>query len=256
MDSAPGPQDLAVGIDIGGTGIKGGLVDLSKGELVGERVRYPTPKPGNPTSVIEVVANVIRDLAAPTNIPLGIALPAPIVQGTVTFVAHLDQSWVGTEAQEMFAASLGRPVTMINDADAAGVAESHFGAAKNEEGTVLVTTLGTGIGTALLRNHILVPNTELGHIEIDGVDAETRASSAQRKREELSWKRWAKRLQKYYEAVQLLVAPDLIVVGGGVSKHHDKFLPRIQLRAELVPAQLRNTAGIVGAAMYSHTQNR
>ncbi len=239
---------VACGIDIGGSGVKGALVDLETGEFVGERVRIDTPRPSTPEAVAEVCRQIIEQLGVEPDVPVGITFPAPIVHGSVRFMANLDKSWEGVDVNELMTRVLGRRSYALNDADAAGLAEVAYGAAKGVRGTVIVTTLGTGIGSAVIVDGTLVPNTELGHLEIDGHDAETRASSGQKTLQDLSWKRWARRLQRYYSHVEMLFSPDLFVVGGGVSKKHEKFLPLLDLRAPIVPAALLNTAGIVGAA--------
>ena len=239
---------VACGIDIGGSGVKGALVDLETGEFVGERVRIDTPRPSTPEAVAEVCRQIIEQLGVEPDVPVGITFPAPIVHGSVRFMANLDKSWEGVDVNELMTRVLGRRSYALNDADAAGLAEVAYGAAKGVRGTVIVTTLGTGIGSAVIVDGTLVPNTELGHLEIDGHDAETRASSGQKMLQDLSWKRWARRLQRYYSHVEMLFSPDLFVVGGGVSKKHEKFLPLLDLRAPIVPAALLNTAGIVGAA--------
>ncbi|MBE6481494.1 MAG: ROK family protein [Actinomyces ruminicola] len=239
---------VACGIDIGGSGVKGARVDLDTGEFIGDRIRIETPQPATPDAVAEVCKRLLEGLGISDNVPVGVAFPAPIVHGAVPFIANLDDSWAGIDVNDLMLRHLGRPATALNDADAAGLAEVAFGAAKGVAGTVIVTTLGTGIGSAIIVDGTLVPNTELGHLEIDGYDAEKRASSGQRELQELSWKKWAKRLQRYYSHVEMLFSPDLFVVGGGVSKKHEKFLPRLDLKTPIVPAQLLNTAGIVGAA--------
>lgn len=241
--------EVGCGIDIGGSGIKGALVDLDTGELIGERIRIDTPSPSTPEAVALTCAQILKDLNAPADVPVGIAMPAPLPGGVVPFMANLDSTWEGVHAPSMYESYLGHPVTVLNDADAAGLAEVVYGAAKGEEGLVIVTTLGTGIGSALIYRGILVPNSELGHLEIDGHDAESRASAAQRVKQDLGWSKWAKRLQKYYSHVEMLFSPDLLVVGGGVSQNSEKFLPKLDLRAPIIPAQLRNRAGIVGAAV-------
>ena len=241
-------NEVACGIDIGGSGVKGALVDLETGEFVGERVRISTPRPSTPEAVAEVCRQIIGQLGVEPDAPVGITFPAPIVHGTVRFMANLDKSWEGVDVNELMTRVLGRRSYALNDADAAGLAEVAYGAAKGVRGTVIVTTLGTGIGSAVIVDGTLVPNTELGHLEIDGHDAETRASSGQKTLQDLSWKKWAKRLQRYYSHVEMLFSPDLFVVGGGVSKKHEKFLPLLELRTPIVPAALLNTAGIVGAA--------
>lgn len=239
---------VACGIDVGGSGVKGALVDLETGEIIGERVRIDTPQPSTPDAVAEVCRRIVDELAVEHDVPVGITFPAPIVRGTVPFIANLDKSWEGIDVNELMTRHLGRPSHALNDADAAGLAEVAYGAAKDVPGTVIVTTLGTGIGSAVIVDGTLVPNTELGHLEIDGHDAETQASSGQKTLQDLSWKKWAKRLQRYYGHVEMLFSPDLFVVGGGVSKKHEKFLPLLDLRTPIVPAALFNTAGIVGAA--------
>ena len=241
--------EVACGIDIGGSGIKGGLVDLTSGELIGKRTRIETPYPATPEAVARTCAEILELLDIPKDVPVGVAMPAPLPQGIVPFMANLDSSWEGVHAPSMFESYLHHPVTVLNDADAAGLAEAVYGAAKGQDGLVIVTTLGTGIGSALIYDGVLVPNAELGHIELDGYDAETRASAAQRTRQDLGWTEWAERLQRYYSHIEMLFSPDLQVVGGGVSKHHEQFLPLLNLRAPIVPAQLFNHAGIVGAAV-------
>ena len=238
------------GIDIGGSGIKGAPVDLEAGELATERHRIPTPSPSTPESVAAVVAKVVDHFG--WDGPFGCTVPAVVTHGVTRTAANVDQSWIGTPAEALLGKVTGHDVLVVNDADAAGYAELAFGAAKGRSGVVIVTTLGTGIGSALIVDGHLVPNTELGHLEVDGIDAETRASDAAREREGLSWEKWAKRLQRYYQRVEDLFWPDLIVVGGGVSKKAAKFLPLLELRTEIVPAVLRNEAGIVGAALLAH----
>ena len=239
----------AIGIDIGGTGIKGALVDVKKGELASERVRFATPPGGKAADIADVVAQLIEDLPNVHSwTPVGICFPAVVLHGTTMSAANVDKEWIGLNAEELFEKRLGRKVYILNDADAAGVAELKFGAAKKRKGLVIMTTLGTGIGTALFTNGHLVPNAELGHLEIDGVDYETKASFAAKERENLNWDQWVERLQKYYSRLEALFSPDLIIVGGGVSKNHQEFLPKLKLRAEIVPAQKRNSAGILGAA--------
>lgn len=239
---------VACGIDIGGSGIKSALVNLETGEFAGERVRIETPVPATPEAVAEVCRQLLEQLEVGPDIAVGVALPAPIVHGKVPFMANLDQSWTGADINEVMETALGRPIVALNDADAAGLAEVAFGAAKGVSGTIIVTTQGTGIGSAVIVDGTLVPNTELGHLEIDGHDAEKQASAGQKTLQDLSWKKWAKRLQRYYSHVEMLFSPDLFVVGGGVSKKHEKFLPLLELNTPIVPAQLLNTAGIVGAA--------
>lgn len=243
-------NDDVLGIDIGGSGIKGAPVDLKKGEFATDRKRIPTPQESTPEAVAEVVAEIVDtfedDIGKKT--PVGITVPAVVHHGTVRTAANIDPSWIGSDADALFTERVGRSVHVMNDADAAGVAEMHYGAGRGNEGVVLLTTLGTGIGTALFMRGELLPNTELGHLELDGHDAETRAASSARENEDLSWEDWADRLQRYYSHVEDLLWPDLIIVGGGISKKADKYLPLLHTRAPIVPAQLKNDAGIIGAA--------
>lgn len=239
-----------LGIDIGGSGIKGAPVDLKKGAFAEDRVRIPTPTPSTPQAVVEVIVEIVEHFAEQTgDAPIGITIPGVVDHGVVRTAANIDKAWIDFPIEVELEERLGRDVTVLNDADAAGIAEWNYGAAKKmKSGLVLLTTLGTGIGTALLFNGRLVPNSELGHLEIDGEDAETRASSRARTAEDLDYPTWAARLQRYYTAVENLLWPDLIIVGGGVSKNSDEYLPLLDLRTEIVPAKLRNAAGIVGAA--------
>ena len=235
-----------IGIDIGGTGIKGGIVDLKKGKLIGDRVRFPTPQPSTPESVAEVVAQVVAELSARSDAPdasspVGVTFPGIIQHGVVHSAANVDKSWLEADIDAMLTARLGRPVEVINDADAAGLAEARFGAGEGVAGTVLVITLGTGIGSAFIFDGKLVPNAELGHLEIDGFDAETKASAVAREREGLTWEQYSVLLQRYF--------PELFIVGGGISKRADEYLPHMKLRTPIVPAELKNDAGIVGAAI-------
>ncbi|HSE72318.1 MAG TPA: ROK family protein [Nocardioidaceae bacterium] len=238
-----------LGIDIGGTGIKGAPVDLATGEFVTDRLKIKTPKPATPEAVAEVVGEIANHFADSLgDDPIGIAIPAVCQRGVARSAANIDPSWVDTDVDALFTERLGRPVHVVNDADAAGVAEVRYGAAKDVPGLVILTTLGTGIGSAFLLDGKLMPNSELGHLEIDGHDAEQRAAQSAKERENLSYPEWAKRLQRYYSHVEGLFWPDLFVVGGGISKSSDKFLPLLDLRTPIIPAKLRNSAGIVGAA--------
>jgi len=238
-----------LGIDIGGSGIKGAPVDLDAGAFAKDRLRIETPKESTPDAVIDIVVSIAKHFQSATGgSPIGVTVPGVVTRGLVRTAANIDKSWIGTDAAALISSKLARPVTVVNDADAAGVGELHYGAARNAEGLVVLATLGTGIGTALLDHGRLIPNSELGHLEIDGVDAETRASSLARESEKLSWEEWAGRLQRYFAHVEDLLWPDLIVVGGGVSKHAERYLPLLHLRAPIVAAQLGNAAGIVGAA--------
>jgi polyphosphate glucokinase len=238
------------GIDIGGSGIKGCPVDLDVGAFAAERIRTPTPSPSTPAAVAAVVAEIIGQFgdAAGTG-PVGVTFPAVIQHGVARTAANVDKSWIDADVDALLRETLGRPVRVVNDADAAGYAEAKFGAAKGVSGTVLLATLGTGIGSAVIVDGVLVPNTEFGHLEVDGRDAETRAADSARTAEELTWAQWAKRLTRYFQAIEGLLWPDLIVVGGGVSKKADKFLPLLDIRTPIVPSKLRNDGGIIGAAL-------
>ncbi len=238
-----------LGIDVGGTGIKGAPVDLTTGSFAADRLRLETPENSTPAAVAEVIGKIADEFSQRSkDQPVGVTVPAVVSHGVVRTAANIDQSWIGTDADNLFSEALKRDVHVLNDADAAGLAEAHYGAARGTRGLVLVTTLGTGIGSALIVDGELVPNSELGHIEIEGVDAETIAANSAREREDLGWEEWAERLQTYYSTLENLLWPELIVVGGGVSKKADKFLPHLHLRAPIVAAQLRNDAGIIGAA--------
>jgi polyphosphate glucokinase len=239
----------AVGVDFGGSGIKGAPVDIERGEFSADRVRIPTPEHATPENVADVVDELFDELDLDKSLPVGITIPGVVRRGVVGSAANIDSSWIDADADALFTEKLDRPVTVVNDADAAGLAEARYGAARDCDGLVVVTTLGTGIGTALIHRGVLIPNSELGHIEVDGHDAETRAANSAREREELSWEDWAERLTAYYAMVEKLLSPDLFVVGGGVSKKADKFIGRIGVVTPLVAAELRNTAGIVGAAL-------
>ncbi|MGL5808539.1 MAG: polyphosphate--glucose phosphotransferase [Nocardioides sp.] len=247
------PSDAAnhpLGIDFGGTGIKGAPVDLSAGEFAAERVRIATPQPATPAAVAAVLVDLERHFPA-SSASVGITVPGVVRNGIVGSAANIDTSFVGADADAIFTDALQRDVHVVNDADAAGLAEVRYGAAKGQRGLVIMTTLGTGIGSALIYNGVLVPNSELGHLEIDGHNAERRAASSVRTAEGLSYPDWAKRLTRYYETVEKLFSPELFVVGGGVSKDADQFLPLIDIKTPIVPAKLRNTAGIIGAALYA-----
>jgi polyphosphate glucokinase len=239
----------AIGIDIGGTGIKGALVDVKNGVLVSERVRYETPEGGHPSDIAIVVAKLVRDLKpSRATLPVGVCFPAVVQHGRTMSAANVSKEWIGLDADGLFENTLHRHVHVLNDADAAGVAEMKFGAGKKRKGLVVMTTLGTGIGTALFMNGVLIPNAELGHIEIDGVDYETQAAYSAKEKEGLSFEQWAERLQKYYSTLERLFSPDLFIVGGGISKQWEEFLPKLKLNTEILPALKRNNAGILGAA--------
>lgn len=239
----------ALGVDIGGTGIKAAVVDTATGDLVSERIKLPTPPGGRPRDVVATVLDLIARLdGLEADVPLGVCFPAIVRNGRTMSAANVSHEWIGLEAEALFEKSIGRNIHFVNDADAAGFAEVKYGAAKDVPGLVLLTTLGTGIGSALIYNGVLVPNSELGHLYLRGKEAEKRASYAAKERARLSWARWAKRLQEYYTHLESLFSPDLFVVGGGVSKSYEEFLPLLSLRTPIVPAVHRNNAGILGAA--------
>ena len=241
----------ALGIDVGGSGIKAAPIDTQTGELLAERFRIPTPQPATPAEMMAIIAQLVEYFK--WSGPIGCGFPAVIRGGTVHTAANIDASWIGVPIEAELATLIGQPVKVLNDADAAGLAEMRWGVgarwAEEHSGVVLILTLGTGIGSALFTDGNLVPNTEFGHIEIRGKEGEHRAADSIRERKGLSWKRWAKRVDEYVDRMEQLVWPDLIVVGGGVSAHADEFLPLLSTRAEIVPAQLRNNAGIAGAAL-------
>jgi polyphosphate glucokinase len=239
----------ALGIDIGGSGIKGALVDLTTGSLTADRFRIATPRPSTPQAVSTVVGDVARHFEWDGRV--GATFPAVIHRGVALTAANVDRSWVGTDVAANLSVATGAPVVVINDADAAGLAEMRVGAGRGASGTVIMITFGTGIGTGLFVDGALVPNTELGHLELDGVDAETRAAESARDREGLTWAKWAKRAQHYLRHLEMLLTPDLLIVGGGASKKADNWLSLIEVRTPIVVAELRNNAGIVGAALFA-----
>ena len=242
----------AFGVDIGGSGIKAAPVNLEKGEFAEPRLKILTPEVSTPKAVGEIVRQQLEHFEVPESAPVGIAFPAPIHVGEkLGYMANLDQSWVGVDVTEVFSEACGRPVTVVNDADAAGLAEQQFGAAKGQDGLVVATTLGTGIGTALIFNGELIPNTELGHLELlkGKGDAEKYAASSIREKLDMGYKKWAKRLTKYYSLMEFYLDPQLFVVGGGVSRVSEKFLPYIDIKTPIVAAKLHNEAGIIGAAV-------
>jgi polyphosphate glucokinase len=249
----PAVGRLAIGIDIGGSGIKAAAVDVETGELCGERLRVKTPQPATPARCIEEMRKLVEQIATAVDLdpaaPVGVGVPGVAIDGIILTATNIDDEWLGFDAGDAVSRTLGRRAAIVNDADAAGLAELRFGAGRGRQGTVLVVTLGTGVGTALFRNGDLVPNTELGHIEVRGKDAEHRAASAARTRRKLSWQKWASEVDEYLHRVDMLVWPDLIIVGGGVSKDGDKFIPLLTVRPPVVAALLRNEAGIVGAAL-------
>ncbi len=238
-----------VGIDIGGSGIKGAPVDVVDGKLVSERIRLLTPSPATPGAVVAVVVDLLGRIGVPG--PIGLTLPSVVRDGTIETAANIDPSWIGVDAPDFLSRATGRAVGVLNDADAAGVAEMRFGAGRGEAGIVVLVTFGTGIGSALFVDGVLVPNTELGHLHLHGGDAELWAADSARERHDLSWKDYAHRVQEYLELVETLLWPSLFIIGGGVSKHADELLPEIEIRTRVIPAQLLNRAGIVGAALFA-----
>ncbi|WP_426182964.1 polyphosphate--glucose phosphotransferase [Microbacterium sp. TWP3-1-2b2] len=245
---------LAIGVDIGGTGIKAGIVDLKKGALDSDRVRVDTPKGASPEDVLKAVNEVLDTLEVRESaLPLGVAFPAIVKNGRTLSAANVSEAWIGFEAEKFFEDGLGRHITFVNDADAAGVAEVRHGAARDVDGLTILATLGTGIGSAFLYDGVLLPNTELGHLLYNGTtvgDAsiEKWTAYSAMEREKLSWEEWSARLQVFFSHVEFLFSPDLFVVGGGVSKHPEKFIPLLELNTPIIPAIHRNSSGIIGAA--------
>jgi polyphosphate glucokinase len=253
------PGHVAVGVDVGGSGIKVGVVDVARGELLAPRLRVVTPAPSTPAAVVPAIVRTVRralrgaataaGVEIPAEAPVGVGVPCVVIDGVTKTAANIDPGWVDFDARSAIATALKRPVLVLNDADAAGLAEMRFGAGLGEPGVVFVLTLGTGVGSGMFNDGVLVPNTELGHMEIRGRDAERRSAAAARTRRGLSWKAWASDLEEHLQAIDKLFSPNLLILGGGVSKQPDRFIPRLNLRPRVVPAQLRNDAGIVGAAM-------
>jgi polyphosphate glucokinase len=243
-------MDHGFGIDFGGSGIKGAPVDLEHGEFAADRVRIKTPERSTPEAVAEVFAALVDQFPDSTG-PVGVTVPGVVRNGVVHSAANIDKSWIGTDADALFTGSIEREVHVVNDADAAGLAEVRYGAARGQGGLVIMTTLGTGIGSAFLYEGALVPNSELGHLEISGRVAEKWAANSARENEDLSWQDWADRLTTYYRVLESLFSPELFVVGGGISKKSAEFLPLLGIDTPIVPAALRTHAGIVGAALYA-----
>ncbi len=254
MSKKHSSASTVIGIDIGGTGIKGGIVDLDSGEVLGDRYRIPTPTPSTPQAVAKVVKEIVDELmtrphAPSQDAPVGITFPAIISHGVARSAANVDKSWIDADVDDIFTKELGRDVQVMNDADAAGLAEARYGAGKDVKGTVLVITLGTGIGSAFIFNGKLIPNVELGHLEIDGVNAESKASASARERDGISWDEYSVRLQRYFSHVEFLFSPELFIIGGGISKRSEDYLPQLKLRTKIITAELKNNAGIVGGAL-------
>ncbi len=248
------PSAGVLGIDIGGSGIKGALVDLRSGELLTERRRIPTPEGARPEDVARVVAELAGFFGGQQggSGPIGVTFPGVVRGGVTLSAANVDKGWIGLDADALFTAHAGRPVTLLNDADAAGLAEARYGAGKGVGGVVILLTFGTGIGSALINDGQLVPNTELGHLELDGREVEPWASDRAREREGLGWKAWGKRASSYLQHLEMLFSPDLFIIGGGLSKKREKWQEHLQAKTPLEPATLLNGAGIVGAALSAY----
>lgn len=239
------------GVDVGGSGIKGGLVDLDTGALVGERFKLATPQPSNPSAVAAAVATVVREFGWTGK--LGVTYPGVVTNGIVRTAANVDKGWIGTNAAEVISKELGgQPVTVLNDADAAGLAEQRYGAGKDNSGLIVLLTFGTGIGSAVIYNGVLLPNTEFGHLEVGGKEAEHRAASSVKERKEWNYQRWTEEVTKVLVAIENAIWPDLFIAGGGISRKADRWIPMLKNRTPVVPAALLNSAGIVGAAMAAH----
>lgn len=245
--SSPQPR-TGFGIDVGGSGVKGAIVDLDTGKLVGERFKLLTPQPATPERVAATVAEVVRHFDWTG--PLGVTYPGVIVNGVARTAANVDKAWLGRNVSEAISSALdGQPVTMLNDADAAGLAEARFGAGRNQDGVVVLLTFGTGIGSAVIHRGLLLPNTEFGHIEVEGKEAEHRAASSVKERKDWTYERWCKEVTKVLVAVENAICPDLFIVGGGISRKADKWVHLLTNRTPVLAAELQNGAGIVGAAM-------
>ena len=242
------PERRGFGVDVGGSGIKGGIVDLDTGQLIGDRFKLPTPQPATPPAVAKTIAEVVNEFGWTGR--LGVTYPGVVTNGIVRTAANVDSAWIGTNAGEIIGAKLnGQQVTVLNDADAAGLAEERYGAGKDKSGLVVMLTFGTGIGSAVIYNGTLIPNTELGHLEVGGKEAEQRAASSVKDKNNMSYEKWAKEVTKVLVAIENALWPDLFIAGGGISRKADKWVPLLESRTPVVPAALLNTAGIVGAAM-------
>ena len=244
-------DQIALGVDVGGSAIKAGAVDVGIGQLIGERLQVPTPQPSTPTAVVEAITGLVERAAAsaPPDAPVGVGVPCVVIDGVTLTAANIDKTWVGFDLESALRPVVCRPVAVLNDADAAGLAEMRFGAGAGKLGVVLILTLGTGVGSALFVDGKLVPNTELGHMEVRGTDAEKRSAAVARVRDKESWERWAADLDEHLTAIDRILWPGLIILGGGVSQAADQFVPLLTVRPPIVPATLRNDAGTVGAAM-------
>lgn len=250
-----GSSRRGFGVDVGGSGVKGGIVDLDTGQLIGERFKLPTPQPSTPDSVAKTIAEVVEKFGWEGG--LGVTYPGVVTDGIVQTAANVDKGWIGTNAQEVIGAALGgRKITVLNDADAAGLAEEKFGAGKDNTGVIVLLTFGTGIGSAVIHNGVLLPNTEFGHLEVGGKEAEHRAASSIKEAKDWSYERWTKEVTKVLIAVENAIWPDLFIAGGGISRKADKWIPLLQNRTPVVAAALQNEAGIVGAAMAAEVAQR
>jgi polyphosphate glucokinase len=248
--TADSPQRSGFGIDVGGSGIKGGIVDLDTGGLIGDRIKLLTPQPATPSAVAKTIAEVVNGFGWTG--PLGVTYPGVVTHGVVQTAANVDRAWIGTNARDVISSELsGQDVTVLNDADAAGLAEERYGAGKGNSGLVVLLTFGTGIGSAVIHNGTLIPNTEFGHLEVDGKEAEHRAASSVKERNDWSYEKWAKQVTRVLVAIENVMWPDLFIAGGGISRKADKWVPLLENRTRVVAAVLQNTAGIVGAAMAS-----
>lgn len=243
-------EKQVLGIDVGGTGIKMAIIDVATGELLTERIKMLTPKPATPEAVIDVIKQIIAQLNYEG--PIGCGFPSIVQNGVVKTAANIDDSWIGVNIEALLSEATGFPVKAINDADAAGIAEMRFGAGKGKDGSVLLVTIGTGLGSALFVDQKIVPNSELGHLYLKGVVAEKYASNAVRKNEELSWKEWGKRLNEYLVHLERVICPEMILLGGGVSKKFEKFAPHLNTQVTVLPAESQNEAGVIGAAVYAY----
>jgi polyphosphate glucokinase len=251
--SAMASGRIAIGVDVGGSGIKAAVVDVEAGRLCSERLRVATPNPSTPETVIAAIGRLSKRLAKASGLgattPVGVGLPGVTVDGTLKFAGNIDEAWIGFPVVERLRKATGRPVSIVNDADAAGIAEMRFGVGRDRPGVVIFLTLGTGVGSGVFVDGILVPNTEFGQMEIRGRAAEKRSAAIARIRRGLSWKAWAQDLNEHLDRIDKLMWPNLMILGGGVSKQADRFIPRLTVSCPVVPAQLRNDAGIIGAAI-------
>jgi polyphosphate glucokinase len=256
--ATPAPDDLAIGIDFGGSGIKGAIVNVHTGQFVGDRIRIPTPQPSVPRDVIGVMDRLVHGLIdaheageMPT-MPVGVGIPSPTRNGITLTAANIDKAWIGFPAEKEMSLAIGRLVAIGNDADVAGLAEVRFGAGRYQRGTVIVLTIGTGIGSAIFIDGKMLPNTELGHLELNGHDAEERVAESARDRLDLNWREWASGFDDYLHMLERLFWPDVFILGGGASKRADSYMPYLTVKTPVVPATLRNNAGIVGGALIAH----